>query len=143
MSRFLFTLLLALAAPITAAEPEAGSQTIVADLIHLRSGNVREWSEFPEAARGDKLEVKFTAAKNVGEFALQVRQQDVKQTWKVSINDKALGTLVIDENDQTLYFPVPAGTLVDGENVLRIGPAGGKSAASDDIRVGQVALIGR
>jgi hypothetical protein len=143
MSRFLFPLLVALAVPTSAAEPETGNQTIVADLAHLRSGNVREWSEFPEQASGDKLEIKFAAEKNEREFALKLRQQDVKQTWRVSINDQALGTLVIDENDQTLYFPVPAGTLIEGENVLRIAPAGGKSAASDDIRVGQAVLIER
>jgi len=111
--------------------------------VHLRSGAAREWSEFPEEAGGDKLEIKFAAEKNEREFALQVRQQDVKQSWRVSINDKALGTLAIDENDQTLCFPVPAGTLIAGQNVLRIAAAAGKSAASDDIRVGQVRLIGR
>jgi hypothetical protein len=119
------------------------ADTLVPDLVHLRSGATREWSEFPEAADADKLEVKFQAKTNEGEFALQLRQQDVKQSWKVSLNDKALGTLVIDENDQTLYFPVPAGTLQEGENVLRITPPASKSAASDDIRVGQAALIER
>jgi hypothetical protein len=104
------------------AQAEEPPLSIVPELVHLRSGTAREWSEFPEAASGDKHEVKFAAEKNEREFALQVQQQDVKQSWRVSINDKVLGTLVIDENDQTLYFPVPAGTLVAGENVLRIAP---------------------
>jgi hypothetical protein len=125
------------------AQAEDAPPSLVPNLVHLRSSMAREWSEFPEVAHGDQLEVKFATAKNDREFTLQLRQQDVKQTWRVSINDKVLGTLPIDENDQTLYFPVPTGTLIAGENVLRIAPAGGKSSASDDIRVGQVQLIGR
>jgi hypothetical protein len=136
----IFGLTLALSACISAA---GADQTIVTEPIHLRSGNTREWSEFRETAQGDKLEVKFPGKKNEREFALKLRQQDVKQSWRVTINDKALGTLTIDENDQTLYFPVAAGTLGDGENVLRISPPASKSAASDDIRVGQASLIER
>ena len=127
-----------------AAQAEDASLAIVRELVHLRSGNVREWSEFPEIASGEKLEIKFSAEKkNDRELALRLRQQDVKQSWRVSINDKALGTLPIDENDQTLYFPVPTGTTIAGENTLRIAAAGGTGGASDDIRVGQVRLIGR
>jgi hypothetical protein len=126
MNRFHIRALVALASPASSAVPDAGSQTIVANLIHLRSGMTREWSEFPEVANCEKLEIKFTAEKkNEREFALQVRQQDVKQSWRVSINDKVLGTLAIDENDQTLYFPVPAGTLVAVKTAAdRARPAG-------------------
>ena len=142
MNRFLFVLVASVAVATSAAEPDADNQVIVADLIPLRSGAAREWSDFPETA-GEKLEIKFQAAKSDREFALRVRQQDVKQTWRVSINDKALGTLPIDENDQTLYFPVPAGILLAGENVLRIASAASRNGASDDIRVGQAVLIKR
>ncbi|HEX5102588.1 MAG TPA: CehA/McbA family metallohydrolase, partial [Pirellulaceae bacterium] len=114
-------------------------QVLQADLVHLRSGMTREWTEFPETAAGEKLEIKFQATTNERQWALQLRQQDVKQNWRVTVNDQALGTLVIDENDQTLYFLVPPGTLADGENVLRIAAAR-TGAASDDIRVGQVRL---
>ena len=141
MNRLAFASVLAFVASTAAAERDS-ALALVPEMVHLRSGTSREWSEFPEAAAGDKSEIKFAAAKNEREFALQVRQQDVKQTWRVTINDKALGTLVIDENDQTLCFPVPAGTLIEGDNVLRIAPAS-KTAASDDIRVGPVRLIGR
>jgi hypothetical protein len=140
MNRIIVALVLALAASIPAAGADL---TIVAEPVHLRSGNMREWSDFPQTAEGDKLDVKFEALKNGNEFSLKVRQQDVKQTWRVSLNDQSLGPLTIDENDQTLYFPVPAGTLVAGENVLRIASAAGKTAAADDIRVGPVALLDR
>jgi hypothetical protein len=141
-ARALGALILLLAVAPRPGRPQEAGPAIVPEPVHLRSGAVREWTEFPETAHGAQLEVKFAAANNDRELALQLRQQDVKQTWRVSINDKVLGTLPIDENDMTLYFPVPAGTLVPGENVLRIAPAS-KSAASDDIRAGPVRLIQR
>ena len=48
-------------------------------LIHLRSGQVREWSSFPEQADAVILERRFEARKNQAEAALRLRQQDVKQ----------------------------------------------------------------
>lgn len=117
-----------------AAEP----QVLTGRLHHLRSGEQREWSEFPEQAEGAFLEWKFAAKASAAEQTLVLRQQDVKQTWLVRLNGKEVGRLPIDENDMVLYVAVPAGTLTDGKNVLRIEPAASKQ--SDDIRVGQIAL---
>lgn len=138
-----FTLIvlgLAMAAPGFSAAPNAEPLAIVPDLVHLRSGKSREWSDFSESPQAEQLEVKFQAVKNDGEWSLHLRQEDVKQTWRVSLNDQVLGTLPIDENDQVVYFAVPAGTLVAGENVLKVAAAGRGGAASDDIRVGQVQI---
>jgi hypothetical protein len=131
-----------------AAEPGAEAQSIVAGLIHLRSGEAREWSEFPEVAEGgEKLQRRFQAARNASEVALRLRQQDVKQGWRVTLNDEALGELVRDENDMVVWFAVPAGRLKDGENVLAIAApnaaSGRPSAPADDIRIGDVRLIHR
>jgi hypothetical protein len=108
---------------------------------HLRNG-AREWSEFPEKPESAVREVRFAAKKNTTEFALRVRQQDVKQTWTVSLNGKVLGKLTIDENDMVLYFSIPPGGLNDGENVLRIEQPGQKPVP-DDIRVGDIVLYDR
>src|SRR5262245_26878863 len=117
----------------------AQSRVIEPRMVHLRSGEAREWSGFPEEAEAAHLEVRFAAEKNAGEWTLRLRQQDVKQAWRVTLNGQPLGSLVTDENDQLLYLPIAAGRLIDGENVLRIeSPARG--AASDDIRVGQMSI---
>jgi hypothetical protein len=106
-------------------------------LHHLRSGEMREWSDFPEQAEGSRIEARFESAANKGEHALRLRQQDVKQPWRVVLNGKELGRLTADATDQVLYFPVPEGRLIDGTNTLAV-EAAGKTA--DDIRVGEFAL---
>jgi hypothetical protein len=129
---------LVLAATASAAEPVV----VEPRAVHLRSGDKREWSSFPEAAEGSQLERRFTAQANEREQTLRLRQTDVKQQWRVWLNDKPLGELVRDENDLAAYFAVMPGGLATGENVLRIGPAG-KSSPADDIRVGPISLDSR
>jgi hypothetical protein len=118
------------------------SRMIESRMVHLRSGGAREWSSFPEQAEAAQLEVRFAAEKNAGEWTLRLRQQDVKQAWRVMLNGQPLGGLVNDENDQLLYLPIAAGRLIDGENVLRI-ESPGRGPASDDVRVGQVSIDSR
>lgn len=125
---------------LSSAPVAAGPPVIDARLHHLRSGTQREWSDFPAEAEGASHTVKFQAKPNAAEQALRLRQQDVKQTWKVTLNGKELGRLVADENDTEIVLPVPAGRLIDGENALVIEAAG---RAPDDIRVGEIALDGR
>lgn len=123
-----------------AAEDPAPSLIVEKGLVHLRNDPVREWSSFPEVAKADHLEVRFAEKRNPTEYALRLRQQDVKQVWRALLNGKPLGQLVRDEMDQVIYFPVPAGLLVDGENVLKIETSAGGPAAADDIRVGEIKL---
>jgi hypothetical protein len=126
------SVLLAAFAPVTAAE-----HLLDANLHHLRAGAEREWSDFPEQAEGPQLAISFQANPNDVEHSLRLRQQDVKQTWRVSLNQKQLGQLVLDENDMVVYFAVPPGGISAGENTLLIAAAG---RVPDDIRVGQVVL---
>src|SRR5262249_41428839 len=72
-----------------------------------------------------------------------LRQQDVRQTWHVSLNGQRLGPLVSDDNDMVVYFPVPAGRLLDSENVLKVEQSVAGRPGPDDIRVGQIALDSR
>src|SRR3954454_6074529 len=94
--------------PAAFAQTQPQRQILEPRLVHLRSGNVREWSSFPAQSEGDRLETRFSAKKNVGEMVMRLRQRDVKQTWRVLLNGKSLGELVHDENDQVLYLPIPA-----------------------------------
>jgi hypothetical protein len=118
-----------------------GADTVLdSKLHHLRSGTVREWADFPVESEGPVLTVRFQAKASARECAMRLRQQDVKQNWRVTLNGKEIGKLAVDENDTVIFLPIPAGRLVDGENTLKIEAAG---KVSDDIRVGEVALDDR
>src|SRR5687768_11098381 len=106
-------------------------------LHHLRSGGQREWSEFPERAEGARLDLEFAAAANGVEHTLRLRQRDVKQPWRLLINNKELGRLSQDENDRISIWPVPAGLLAAGLNRLEIVPG---SDRADDILAGDIRL---
>ncbi len=127
-------LLSLLASPSAAEEPK----TLLSELRHLRIDGPREWSKFPETPEGDALELPFTSPANDREWTLQLRQQDVKQSWSVTLNGKKIDRLVGDENDMIVYFALPAGAVRQGENTLRIEQENRR--ASDDVRVGQIVL---
>uniref|UniRef100_A0A7C2NWZ8 Polymerase/histidinol phosphatase N-terminal domain-containing protein n=1 Tax=Schlesneria paludicola TaxID=360056 RepID=A0A7C2NWZ8_9PLAN len=116
----------------------AAAQTLAEGMRHLRSGAEREWLSFPERAGGSTWEIPFAADANAGEWTLHLRQQDVKQTWQVLLNDQPLGEMVRDENDIVIAFAIPEGRIVAGKNRLTISSK--SPAASDDIRVGQIRL---
>jgi hypothetical protein len=125
---------------ITSSVAHAGERVLDARMHHLRSGKEREWSDFPEQAEGPKLTVRFGAEKNAAPQTLRWRQQDVKQAWRVILNGKLLAALTADENDQVLYQAIPPETLKSGANEIVIEAA---SKATDDIRVGDIALDDR
>jgi hypothetical protein len=137
ISRFIPLLLILIVGVNTTSAKE---RVLDARLHHLRVGAEREWSDFPLKAEVPSLVVRFEAERNAGEWALRLRQQDVRQTWKVLLNGKEIGRLLNDENDTILYVPIPAGRLAAGENALAIEQVG---KASDDIRVGEVTLDDR
>jgi hypothetical protein len=124
------------------AVPPATANPIPLDrgLHHLRVAGPREWSDFPAQAEGPSLSVRFQAKRNDAEWSLRLRQQDVKQTWRVLLNAKEVGRLLPDENDTVVYYPIPPGRLLDGDNRLLIEQIG---KTPDDIRVGEIVLDDR
>src|SRR5688500_8229844 len=117
---------------------EALEERIIDKSIHhLRSGAQREWSEFPERAESTRLDLQFPATAAGVEHTLRLRQRDVKQPWRLLINNKELGRLSQDENDKISIWPVPAGMLVGGLNRLEIVPG---SDRVDDILAGDIRL---
>jgi hypothetical protein len=133
--------LLALPVLLAAFSPAIAGERILDDnLHHLRAGAEREWSEFPERSEGARFALSFQANRNDVEYSLRLRQQDVKQIWRVSLNQKELGKLTLDENDMVVYFAIPLGVMSNGENTLLIEAA---STMPDDIRVGQIVLAPR
>ena len=107
---------------------------------HLRSGADREWADFPEHAEGSELVLAFRAAPAGSERTLRLRHRDLKQPWRVHVNGRQIAQLPFDEADMITYWTVPAGTLNEGRNELRIDCTG---RASDDVMIGQAVLIDR
>jgi hypothetical protein len=104
---------------------------------HLRNGESREWSEFPLDANEKELLIHFRGRVNVGEQTLSLQQYDVKQNWKIQINNREIGSLVIDEQAMMTYYSIPSNLLLDGENKLQIKCS---DATSDDIKVGNIQI---
>jgi hypothetical protein len=119
----------------------AAGRVLDEGMHHLRSGDAREWDEFPQRAEGRELVLKFASSPNAAEQALRLRQRDVKQVWRVRLNEKDLGTLVQDESAIVHYLAIPAQTLREGDNELRVSCDGGAGTASDDVSVGDVELV--
>ncbi len=136
--RLQYAALLALA--LVAGPVHGGTTVLDSRLHHLRIGDEREWSDFPAKAEGPSLTMRFQAERNTAEGTLRLRQQDVKQTWKVLLNDKELGRLPPDENDMVTCLPVPAAALRAGENKLVIEQVG---RTPDDVRIGEITLDDR
>lgn len=113
---------------------------VSARMHHVRSGSEREWSEFPPRAEGTELVLAFQSKSNGSERTLRLRHRDLKQLWIVSLNGREIGRLPTDEADMWTYWSIPAGTLKDGNNELRIH---GTGRGSDDVLIGQVTLIDR
>jgi hypothetical protein len=139
----LHSICIALVSAILVALPSAAAaKELIVDarLHHLRLGQTPEWSDFPAKPEGESLRITFTATANESPQTLRWRQQDVKQTWKVLLNNKERSQLVINENDMVVYLSLPAGALRDGDNELRIEQVG---KVPDDIRVGEIRLDDR
>ena len=120
------------------APPARSAESIDPKMHHLRSGDRREWSDFPGQAEGNKLVVPFDAKANALERTLRLRHRDLKQEWRLALNGKPVGRLPQDENPMLTYWAVPPGALRDGVNELTVTCAGG---ASDDVELGEVALF--
>ena len=135
--RAILLLLAAIGSEAIGSEAWAEPQTLTPRLHHLRRGDAPEWADFPKQAEGPSLKLTFRGAANVAEATLRIRQQDVRDVWKVQVNGKNLGSLVADENDMTICLAVPPGVLRSGANTLIVEQAG---KLVDDIRVGEIVL---
>ncbi len=115
----------------------AQKQVLDSAMHHLRNGKEREWSEFPIQANEKQLQINFQSQTNTAAQTLSLRQYDVKQNWRVLINDHDIGALPSDEKDMITYFNIPPKTLRENENILQIKTT---DATSDDIKVGDIIL---
>ncbi|HVC95725.1 MAG TPA: CehA/McbA family metallohydrolase [Pirellulales bacterium] len=127
-------------AALAVGSPAFASETVVdTKFHHLRAGDVREWTEFAEQAEGDRLDIAFDVKAEHPPKTFRLRHRDVKQSWKLMLNDREIGRLPQDENDTVSFWPMPD-ELPAGPNTLAIVPAG---SAPDDIQVGDMRLDDR
>ena len=129
------------ASSVKSAEP-AAPQLLLDKAVHLRSGETREWNEFPAGELDRQWSCSFTPTDHQAPATLKVRQVDVKERWLVKVNGKLLGELTRNENPMWSCFAVDAGVLQADGNEVVIQPAVERKAAkSDDIRLDQVQLL--
>jgi hypothetical protein len=126
----LFTSHRASAESITEIEP---------NMIHIRQAGDREWSGFSEQADANEFRGRFLLGQTLsGPGVIGFEQQDVKQTWIVSLNGESLGRLARDENAMRVFYEVHPDQLTRGLNELRIYTT---SDTPDDIRIGRAVLV--
>ncbi|MFP6901998.1 MAG: CehA/McbA family metallohydrolase, partial [Opitutales bacterium] len=105
---------------------------------HLGTKGAPEWKEFAASSpHGRNLSLLFESKANADEATLFLRQDDVKQGWRVSLNGKRLGNLQRFESKTLHSLKVSPGILKDGENRLSVAAP---ATAIDDIFVGGVFL---
>ena len=108
-------------------------------MVHVRQTGEREWSEFSEGPDASEFRGHFFLEKTLpAPGVISFEQQDVKQTWVVSINGDSLGRLVRDENAMRVTYEVQPDQLTRGLNELRVHAS---SDTPDDIRIGRAFLI--
>ena len=135
--------LFCVSALLIAATMECTGQSITLNekRIHLGEPGSPEWEEFAaDPAQSGRFEVRFKAEPNAGEATLFIRQDDVKQEWRVEVNRRAVGKLFKMEANLVQTITLPPGTLTAGENVLAIVPPPGDP---DDILLHEISLDAR
>lgn len=106
--------------------------------IRLGDPAAPEWEWFAnDPATQGSVEFQFDAKPNATEATLFIRQSDVKQEWRVSLNGKALGKLFLMEEKLVHSLAIPSGLLREKGNVLSIATVPGNG---DDIVIEDVAI---
>jgi len=134
-----FLLLAALA--FTCVTPQTPAEWRVLDpsMHHLGDDQTPEWKEAPPAPEPGPLAIRFESRANAREWLLEVTARDVDSDWVLELNGRELAPLErVDAELLTGLYPVPAGSLVDGANVLGVRA---KGDPNDDLTVGRVRLV--
>ncbi|HYJ39031.1 MAG TPA: hypothetical protein VEV87_10455, partial [Chitinophagaceae bacterium] len=115
----------------------AQKQILDSSMHHLRNGKEAEWVNFSRLPVQANLIIYFPANRNEADYTLSLNQNDVKQFWRLILNNRIIDSLVVDENPMKTFFSIPSGFLLQGNNELKIEPS---SEINDDIEVGEIML---
>jgi hypothetical protein len=127
---------LAFAGPLTAHLLDDDMLVIDPVIHHLGDDETPEWEEAPSAPEDSPLQWVFEAVPNASGQVLAVRQRHVNNRWTLTLNGAELATLTKHDDYREVLYPVPAGALRKGTNVLRLVG----DAPTDDITFGDVRL---
>ncbi len=116
------------------------SRLLDSTMHYLRNGDSKEWAVFPTTVNDRQLTLQFELSGPRDNLTLSLRQFDVKQDWRILINDHDVGGLIEDEKDMITYFDLPATVVRNGTNKLEIKAA---NNTPDDIRIGNIKLYSR
>lgn len=105
-------------------------------MYHLRLTDQPEWSGFPGITQ-KRLAIEFDAKQNPVDNTLKLTQRDVKQNWRILLNDVEIGRLERDESRLTKYISIVPLMLKDGKNQLVIEQV---DTTADDISVGEITI---
>ena len=104
-------------------------------LFHLGDDTVELVPGASLQPEGERLDLKFNADKTKAETTLEITYWEINNPAAVEINGQKLGTLPPSQYRKIVYLRVPANTLRQGENILRVIPR-----AKDDCVIGKIAL---
>ena len=108
---------------------------------HLGDDEQKGWPEASELPEKSPLEIRFQSRANATEWVLEISARDVDNLWALELNVKEFAWLKrIDDGLGLARYPVPAGALRAGENVLVVRPI---DRPDDDLTVGRVRLCER
>lgn len=104
---------------------------------HLGNDRSKDWPEASVEPEGTRLDVRFESRANAGEWTLFVEQRSVDNVWRLKANGVEIAQLKAGPALVTRSYPLPAGALVAGENVLSFEP----DEPNDDVVLGRVRLV--
>ncbi len=118
----------------------AAELPIITGLKHLRNAEPREWNEFPEQAAGREWTAEFELSDSFRPQTLRVRHRDLKQLWRIKIDEHEIARLPRDENAMVTFWSLPTEKLAPGKHTLQISTT---DKAADDIWIGDITLDDR
>ena len=104
---------------------------------HLGNDPTPDWKEAARDPEGTRLDVRFESRANNGEWTLFLKQRSVDNPWRLKANGVEIARLKARPGLVEESYPVPAGALRDGENVLSFEP----DVPSDDVVLGALRLV--
>ncbi len=119
--------------------PDIAAQEIFRDTSHtlLRSGNTVEWDEFAGVTSQQEKKIRFNIH-TAGEHTISFVQYDVKQNWRLQLNDQDISLLPVDGNTMRVYFDLPVHQLKIGENIIKINQT---EKVADDIVISDLVIV--
>ncbi len=130
-------LLLLLFLPLVLAASWSDERVLDPEMHHFGDSETPEWPEASPTPTAGRYELVFEASANDVEHVLVLAQRHVNDAWSVVLNGREVARLERHLDLRDVLYPLPPGTLVDGENLLAVVP----TTTTDDITVGRVRLV--